>query len=1355
MRDWNARGLFVYNRLQAAANSSQAGIRSFLRSRGASHRPFWVLNSLLVTGDKALLEQLQARRDVEAIVAQTTFEIPDPAPGQLQAAIDAIEWNIDRINAPQVWNTFGDRGEGIVVANVDTGVQFDHAALVAQYRGNLGGGSFDHNFNWFDPSLVCGNPSVAPCDNNGHGTHTMGTMVGDDGDPGANQIGVAPHARWIAAKGCESNFCSDSALLLSAQWILAPCPLGVAPGDPSCDPNRRPNIVNNSWGGGGGNPWYQASVDAWVASGIFPAFSNGNSGPGCGSSGSPGDYVNTYAAGAFDIGNNIAGFSSRGPSAFGGEIKPNIAAPGVDVRSSVPGGYASFSGTSMASPHVAGTVALIWSAAPALIGDIDGTRALLDQTAIDTDDQQCGGTAADNNVWGEGRLDAFAAVDQAPRGPTGTLQGVVTDASNGNPLPGAAISAVGPSNRFTTTDASGFYSIIAPIGTYDVTASTFGYVSQTATGIEVTEGATTNQDFQLMAAPSHMVSGMVLDTENAPIANARVTILGTPIPPAITDANGFYSFPSVPEGTYDVTASAGGCNDPQTQALMVDGDEALDFFLPQRTDAFGYFCRIETPAYMEGDTPLGLGGDDNATQVDLPFSFDFYGQTYNTAYVATNGFINFLGFDATFFNNPIPDGNSPNAAIYPYWDDMFVDGEASVFTASFGSAPDRQFLIEWRNVAYFADFSRRVDFEIVLHENGQILTQYRNIDADGREQGDSATIGIENEDGSIALQYSFNTPSVGSPEFAVSYQLPPSGFVQGYVTDANNGMPLAGASVQALQGGNPVRSASTDADGFYRMLLAVGTYEVQASLTDYVTESAVVDIFENQTIMQDFSLRSAAAEVSPSSFEFLLPAGRTQSQTLNISNMGTADLEFTIGEIPVLSVAGSAAPLGTDTHTASADYQPQSVNSVFVGGPVLVFMDVFPWGRDSLQQVLNANGIPFDQVDSSQMSTIDMSGYEVVFIPSDQSAGFYANYNANFTRFEDYVLNGGLLWVGASAWGFNGGDFNGAQLPGGATVVGPVFEGLNNVLDPGHPTMQGVPNPFSGNYASHAAFANLPAGTNVIAQGQGTGQPTLIEYDFGAGRVLAFGQTMEFYLGFGDPGRILENGVPYAYAFEPVVDLPWLSEDPSVGTVPAGATQQVQVTVDTTGLAPGLYRARLLIRTNDPHNPSFQIPVTLIVPGYYQGVNTGGGVYTDMAGDTWAADQAYAAGSFGYIGSSSTQNTRKPIAGTDDDRLYQNFRQRMQEYRFDGLPNGVYAVDLRFAELSRTNPGRHLFDVIIEGNLVLPAHDIAAEVGSLAADDHVFYVVVTDGQLNIRFVARTGFGVPIINAIRVIHRPDL
>jgi subtilisin family serine protease len=159
-----------------------------------------------------------------------------------------------------------------------------------------------------------------------------------------------------------------------------------------------------------------------VASGIFPAFAAGNEGSACRTLRSPGDYVESYTAGAFDINNNIASFSSRGPSVFGpNEIKPNLAGPGVNVRSSVPvNGYANFNGTSMATPHMAATVALIWSRAPGLIGNIAATRQLLDNGAIDVANSQCGGTADDNNVWGEGRLDAFASVSGAGPKPNST-----------------------------------------------------------------------------------------------------------------------------------------------------------------------------------------------------------------------------------------------------------------------------------------------------------------------------------------------------------------------------------------------------------------------------------------------------------------------------------------------------------------------------------------------------------------------------------------------------------------------------------------------------------------------------------------------------------------------------------------------------------------------------------------------------------------------------------------------------------------------------------------------------------------------------------------------------------------------
>jgi len=421
IRDREVRGRAVVDSLKEIAARTQAPIKAFLAKAKAAVTTYWIVNTIKVTTeDERLIQDLAALPNVASIQADETWQIPEPLPGAQEPTIQGVEWGVARVRAPEVWQ-HGVRGQGIVIANIDTGVQFNHPALVNQYRGLQSAGTFDHNYNWHDPSLICGNPSLVPCDNSGHGTHTMGTAVGDDG--GTNQIGVAPGAKWIAAKGCESNFCSLSALLSSGQWVLAPTDLnGQNP-----RPDLRPHIVNNSWGGGGGSTFYQATVQAWRNAGIFPAFSIGNGGPSCGTAASPGDYPESFGVGAIDIFDNIAGFSSRGPAdAFGGIVKPNVSAPGVSVRSSVPtNNYASLSGTSMAAPHVAGVVALLWAAMPELVGDIAGTEDILQRTARFRGSTQCGSEGPPNNVYGWGIVDVLAAVQDS----TLTVTIAATDSS--------------------------------------------------------------------------------------------------------------------------------------------------------------------------------------------------------------------------------------------------------------------------------------------------------------------------------------------------------------------------------------------------------------------------------------------------------------------------------------------------------------------------------------------------------------------------------------------------------------------------------------------------------------------------------------------------------------------------------------------------------------------------------------------------------------------------------------------------------------------------------------------------------------------------------------------------------------
>ena len=404
LTDRDARGIAVYEALTSTARTAQSEVRAALDSDGLSYQTYWATNAIRVEGaDADVVNDLARAPGVQGIYGSFTYEAPVTQPADGSTGLNAVEWGVQDIQADDVWAE-GVTGEGMVVANIDSGVQWDHPALINQYRG-WDGSTADHDYNWFDGS---GDDEPAPWDWDGHGTHTMGTMVGDDG--GSNQIGVAPGAQWIAA----SVDLSDAMMIAAGEWMLAPTEVGGA----NPDPTMRPDVVNNSWGSEepSNDPFMEDVIEAWHAAGIFSVFSNGNEGPACETSGSPGSRIVTYSVGSYDAFHTISGFSSRGPGQDG-EVKPNISAPGANVRSSFPGDqYGSISGTSMAAPHVSGAVALLWSNGGAAVGDVAATRALLDGSAIDTADAQCGGTAEENNVYGEGRLDAYALIfgDEPP-----------------------------------------------------------------------------------------------------------------------------------------------------------------------------------------------------------------------------------------------------------------------------------------------------------------------------------------------------------------------------------------------------------------------------------------------------------------------------------------------------------------------------------------------------------------------------------------------------------------------------------------------------------------------------------------------------------------------------------------------------------------------------------------------------------------------------------------------------------------------------------------------------------------------------------------------------------------------------
>ncbi|MBA3533085.1 MAG: S8 family serine peptidase [Ardenticatenales bacterium] len=404
VQDWSARGEMVVRLLTEHATRTQAPLIEALRHAGHEPRSFWIVNALVVRGEQPLAEWAARQSGVSVVTANHRHPLALPESVETTPYSDTLPWGLRRIGAPDVWEEWGVRGEGIVVANIDSGVSYSHPALLQRYRGWSPAG-LSHSYNWFDPAER--NSLLFPHDAIGHGTHVMGTMVGQDIADGP-ATGVAPGARWIAARGCSDIFCEDVALIASAQWLLAPTDKrGQNP-----RPDLRPHIVNNSWGKLEEDPWYTGYVEAWRAAGIFPVFANGNYGPECGSSTTPGNYVSSLSVGALGPTGEIAPFSSRGPTADGLQ-KPDISAPGVRVLGPLPDGTLGLmSGTSMAAPHVAGAVALLWSANPTLLGDIKRTESLLTGTALPRPSNECGGDAetVPNHVYGWGELDAVALI---------------------------------------------------------------------------------------------------------------------------------------------------------------------------------------------------------------------------------------------------------------------------------------------------------------------------------------------------------------------------------------------------------------------------------------------------------------------------------------------------------------------------------------------------------------------------------------------------------------------------------------------------------------------------------------------------------------------------------------------------------------------------------------------------------------------------------------------------------------------------------------------------------------------------------------------------------------------------------
>ncbi|GAB4463065.1 MAG: S8 family serine peptidase [Anaerolineales bacterium] len=405
----------AYQELTRFANESQADLRKTFDSLGVKYTPYYLVNAMEVRGGMLIRLYLLTRPEVDRVLPSPRLR---PAPQAEALALsglfsapppEGVQWNVSMIGADRVWAEFGVRGEGIVIGQSDSGVDANHPAVKDAYRGNVEG----DDYNWFDPWYG----RTSPYDVNGHGTHTLGTALGGNG------IGIAPGATWFACMNLNRNLGNPALYLDCMQFMLAPFPQGGNPFTDG-DPTRAADVLNNSWGCPeleGCDP--QALLYAanhLRDAGIFVVVSAGNDGPNCSTVNAPLSlYDSVFSVGAIDKDGNVTEFSSRGPVTVDGSnrIKPDIVAPGRDILSALPGGgYGALEGTSMAGPHVAGAVALLWSADPSLIGDIDRTEQILIETAAPYTGSMsvgCFEGGVPNAGYGYGMVDVYAAVKKA------------------------------------------------------------------------------------------------------------------------------------------------------------------------------------------------------------------------------------------------------------------------------------------------------------------------------------------------------------------------------------------------------------------------------------------------------------------------------------------------------------------------------------------------------------------------------------------------------------------------------------------------------------------------------------------------------------------------------------------------------------------------------------------------------------------------------------------------------------------------------------------------------------------------------------------------------------------------------
>jgi hypothetical protein len=1212
--DRDARATFVYEALTRFASSQQRQAQQTLASQfhlSAEARDYtvlWIDNSIAISRlSDAMLAELAADPNVESIRTQKVIPLP-----QEPEAEEAAPWmpndavsSLAHIKVPDVW-ALGYKGAGIVVANIDAGVRYTHRSLVDKYRGNLGGGTFDHNYNWYDPY----NHSAAPRYTDAHGSHTMGTMVGDGGTA-TTQIGAAPDAKWMACIGfgLSGAGATDAGLLECGQWTLAPYPTS---GTGTPDPTKHPDVVNNSWGdcGRSYDSWYENVIEGWIAAGIAPVFSNGNasncgypSNPPLNTVGNPARSGKVLGIGSTGTTNgSYASHSNKGPTdnpnpglptypdpAGFPNVKPNVVAPGVSIYSASSTSDTAYylnTGTSMSAPAASGVIALMWSAASCLKGDYARTGTILMQTAtripVATGSPADGPGNVPNQATGWGEIDALAAVNA----------GIAACA--GGDVPPTVATAFAPAS--VAVDADSVATIT--LGNANATAATLtadlvdalpaGLVAASASTTCGGTASSTAGEIRLAAGATIPASGSCTITANVH-ASAAGSYVNTIAAGALQTDKGDNA--TAASATLTVT---GGGTDPN---VVCSGP--LGTSIPQTFD--GLYINFVTGQTGTSEVP----------------GFDF------NPYLNSGNLQFYWGGSASGNGGVVAAANGPYLVLAPGAE----IGPSSVFsvtttaTANFVAGVDG-----YLGVKFVNEGTGRTNYGY-LHlqttaPNGFPATI---VDYCYNKAGDPITIAGSSGGAAPTVAKAFAPASVaaGTPSTLTitlaNTQATPATLGAALTDTFPSGLAVAptpaaattctgGSGVSATAGSGSVTlaaGAKIPAGGACTVTVAV-TAAAAGSYANTIAAGALQTDLGNNAAAANATLTvtggsggDPVAAVTPNPLSLTVEAGASGSTPLHIANTGGGTLTYSIAE----SAASHASPSSYKTARAAKrlDAAPGRTmklqrslagGSGFFGKPVLLDDTTISQMADNTP---GDEGVSCGAQDGS--STSDNSWWRRFYFNEHPQVGASANvtavtisagsegpngvpvtinlYTIAHSTPVDTIPTSGLTLIGSGS---------GTVDSGGVSVTIPVTGLVDDTAGKDLVVEYHIDGADGGQFAPGANATAETHPTFLSSTACGVDEPTTAaDIDF-----PDFHLTMVVHIG--------EGGTPSGC--QNPSDVPWLSETPVSGSVAAGASADVTVSANAGSLVAGSYSANLCVTTNDPAQPLITVPVSLTVtPG--------------------------------------------------------------------------------------------------------------------------------------------------------------